>query len=53
MVLGSINMKTAETVVWYHDDFDGGRSTEEEVLEQDNWYSRSLIADLVEQLTAL
>jgi hypothetical protein len=34
-------METAETVVWYHDDSDGGgrRSTE----EQDNWYSRSLM----------
>jgi hypothetical protein len=42
MVLGSTNMKTAETVVWYHDDSDGGR-TEEEEEEQDNWYSRSLM----------
>jgi hypothetical protein len=31
-------MKTAETVVWYHDDSDGGaRRT------KDNWYSKSLI----------
>jgi hypothetical protein len=35
--------KTAETVVWYHDDSDGRSRTEE---EEHNWYSRSMMEEI-------